>query len=91
MRSSHAHRARTENEQEAEMAINGPIAGDRSRKVRSFRLNLAIFLGVNLILLIIAAALLAAGYPFGGSLWPYPVLMGLWAILVAVQGYRAYH
>lgn len=50
-----------------------------------------IFLAVNLLCLGAGAILALTGNPVQGAWWPYPVVMGLWGLYVAVQGYRAYH
>lgn len=58
---------------------------------RNFRRNLTIFLGVNALGLVFWAVVLFSGLPVAGELWIYPVAMVVWGLLIAVQGYRAYH
>jgi hypothetical protein len=73
------------------MTMHGPVPDDRTRRdVRAFKLDVTIFIVVNAVLLVIAGALLIAGFRFGGELWPYPVVMGLWAVRIAIEGHRAY-
>jgi hypothetical protein len=72
------------------MEMHGTALDDHAHRIRGFRINLAIFLGVNLLLLILLGALVLGGLRIGGELWPYPVVMGLWGLRVAFQGYRAY-
>jgi fatty acid desaturase len=62
----------------------------KAQRQRSFKVSLAIYLGVNAVLGVTWAVLTIAGVHVTGQLWPYPVVMGLWGAYVAVQGYTAY-
>jgi hypothetical protein len=63
---------------------------DAAQQRRRFRINLTIFLAVNLVLLLAAAILYVAGLRFAGELWPYPLVMAAWAAWIAIQGFSAY-
>jgi hypothetical protein len=66
-----------------------PALGRMTEK-RAFKISLAIFLSVNALLLVLWAALAVAGLRATGQLWPYPLVMGIWGVVLAVQGYTAY-
>jgi fatty acid desaturase len=55
-----------------------------------FKISLAIFGSVNALLLVIWAAVTVVGVNVHGQLWPWPVVMGVWGVFVATQGYTAY-
>jgi 2TM domain len=66
------------------------LALGRIQEKRSFKINLVIFLSVKALLLVLWGALNVAGLHSYGQLWPYPVVMGAWAVFLAFQGYTAY-
>jgi hypothetical protein len=66
------------------------LALERVRVKRKFKINLVIFVSVNALLLAAWAVLAIAGVRTHSQLWPYPIAMGIWAALVALQGYAAY-
>jgi fatty acid desaturase len=90
------HTAPTVNSQAQMPAEPGSIEQRRelarrcSKEQRAFKISLVIYLGVNALLLVLWAALAVAGVHVTGQLWPYPVVMVLWGVYVAVQGYTAY-
>lgn len=61
---------------------------------RRFKIQLAIYLGVNAVLIAIWVGLLLAGARFGGSpvlnIVIYVLLMGAWGVRVLFEGIRAY-
>ncbi|MGZ6256837.1 MAG: 2TM domain-containing protein [Candidatus Limnocylindria bacterium] len=58
---------------------------------RHFKLQLAIFVSVNTLLVVIFAVATLAGAQLSGQLWPWPLAVAIWGARVAAQGYAAYH
>ena len=58
---------------------------------RHFKLQLAIFVSVNTLLVVIFAMATLAGAQVSGQLWPWPLVVAIWGARVAAQGYAAYH
>jgi len=66
------------------------VALGRTKEKRAFKISLVIFVSVNALLLVLWAALNVAGLQSTGQLWIYPVVMVIWAVVLAAQGYNAY-
>ncbi len=62
----------------------------RIKEKRAFKISLVIFMSVNALLLVLWAGLSVAGVHATGQLWMYPVVMVIWAVVLAAQGYTAY-
>ena len=62
----------------------------RIKEKRAFKVSLVIFVSVNALLLALWAALTVASVHMTGQLWIWPLVMVIWAVVLAVQGYTAY-
>ena len=62
----------------------------RIKEKRAFKVSLVIFVSVNAVLLALWAALTIASVHMTGQLWIWPVVMFIWAVFLAVQGYTSY-
>lgn len=65
-------------------------ANGRVKERRQFKIELAIFLFVNALLVAAWAVITVAGAHVTGELWPWPVATAIWATVVAVHGLSAY-